>query len=227
VEGYGLTEAAPVVAANGLDDNLPGSVGRPLQGVEVKLSAEGELMVLTPSVMSGYWKNDAGAARALDPTGWLLTGDVAEINDGRVFIRGRLREMIVLSIGEKVNPNVVEMELTRDPLFAQAIVIGDRRPFLTAIIVLNAASWRRLAAAKGLDPEHPNHAASKVEMLARIPPLLAAMPRYAQVRAVHLTLQPWTIDAGLLTPTLKVKRDVVLRLFAKEINGLYAEQPLV
>ena len=227
VEGYGLTEAAPVVAANGLDDNLPGSVGRPLQGVEVKLSAEGELMVLTPSVMSGYWKNDAGAARALDPTGWLLTGDVAEINDGRVFIRGRLREMIVLSIGEKVNPNVVEAELTRDPLVAQVIVIGDRRPFLTAIIVLNAASWRRLAAAKGLDPEHPNHAASKVEMLARIPPLLAAMPRYAQVRAVHLTLQPWTIDAGLLTPTLKVKRDVVLRLFAKEINGLYAEQPLV
>ena len=227
VEGYGLTEAAPVVAANELDDNLPGSVGRPLQGVEVKLTAEGELMVHTPSVMNGYWKDDAGAARAFDPMGWLLTGDVAEIKDGRIFIRGRLKEMIVLSIGEKVNPNVVEAELTRDPLFAQAIVVGDRRPFLTAVIVLNAASWRRLAAGRGFDPEQPNHTASKVEMLARISSLLAAMPRYAQVRAVHLTLQPWTIDAGLLTPTLKVKRDVVLRLFAREINELYAEQQLI
>ena len=118
-------------------------------------------------MMTGYWKDDGETARALDPTGWLSTGDVAEIEDGRIFIRGRLREMIVLSIGEKVNPNVVEAELTRDRLFKQVVVVGDRRPFLVAIIVLNADAWRRFAADKGLDPEQPNHAVSKIEVLAR------------------------------------------------------------
>ena len=225
VEGYGLTEAAPVVSANGLDDNLPGSVGTPLQGVEVKLSPEGELLVRSPSMMTGYWKDDGETARTLDPMGWLSTGDIAEMKDGRIFIRARLREMIVLSIGEKVNPNTVEAELTRDRLFKQVVVVGDRRPFLVAVMVLNADAWRRFAADKGLDPAQPNHAVSKIEVLARVIPLLSTLPRYAQVRAVHLTLEPWTIEAGLLTPTLKVKRDVVQRMFAREIDALYAEPP--
>jgi len=116
VEGYGLTEAAPVVAANGLNDNLPGSVGRPLEGIEVKLTSKSELLVRSPSIMMGYWKDAATTAGTLDATGWLATGDVAEITeDGRVFIRGRLTEIIVLSIGEKVNPNVVEAELIPTP----------------------------------------------------------------------------------------------------------------
>ena len=225
VEGYGLTETGPVVAANGLADNLPGSVGRPLEGIEVKLSSTGELLVCSPSMMMGYWKDDAETARTLDPSGWLSTGDVGEINeDGRVFIRGRLREIIVLSIGEKVNPSIVEAELTHDPLFEQAVVVGNRRPFLAAVIALNADAWRLFAADKGLDPEQPNHAASKIEVLARLTSLLVALPRYAQVRAVHLTLEPWTIESGLLTPTLKVKRDVVVPLFAKEIDALYAKR---
>lgn len=224
VEGYGLTEAAPVVAMNGLDDNLLGSVGRPLQGVEVKLAPEGELLVRSPSLMTGYWKDDAETARALDPTGWLSTGDVAAIEDGRIFIRGRFREMIVLSIGEKINPNVVEAELTRDALFEQAMVVGDQRPFLVAIIVLNADAWKRFAADKGIDPERPNRTESKIEVLARIKPSLAALPRFAEIRAVHLTIKPWTIEAGLLTATLKIKRDVILKLFAKEIEALYGEQ---
>jgi long-chain acyl-CoA synthetase len=175
-------------------------------------------------MMTAYWKDDAETARTLDSMGWLSTGDIAEIIDGRIFIRGRLREMIVLSIGEKVNPNVVEAELTRDPLFEQVLVVGDRRPHLVAIIVLNAEAWRHFAIDKELDPEQPNHAASKSEVLARITPLVAALPRFGQVRAVHLTLKPWTIAAGLLTPTLKVKRDVVASLFRKEIDELYAER---
>jgi long-chain acyl-CoA synthetase len=224
VEGYGLTEAAPVVAMNGLDDNLLGSVGRPLQGVEVKLAPEGELLVRSPSLMTGYWKDDAETARALDPMGWLATGDVAAIEGGRIFIRGRLREMIVLSIGEKLNPNVVESALARDPLFEQAMVVGDRRPFLVAIIVLNADAWKRFAADRGIDPEQPNRADSKIEVLARTKPSLAALPRFTEIRAVHLTVKPWTIEAGLLTSTLKIKRDVILKLFAKEIQALYGGQ---
>ena len=201
VEGYGLTEAAPVVAAN---DSMPLPLGGAFRWVEVKLTSQGELLIRSPSIMMGYWKDDAETARALDATGWLSTGDVAKISeDGHIFIHGRLTEIIVLSIGEKVNPNVVEAELTREPLFEQAVVVGNRRPFLAAIIVLNTEAWRLFAASKGLDPQQPNHAASKIEVLARITSLLVALPRYAQVRAVHLALEPWTVDAGLLTPTLQ------------------------
>lgn len=224
VEGYGLTEAAPVVAANRLDDNWPGSVGRPLPGVEVKLGAQDELLVRTPSVMTGYWRDGIRTQQTLDPAGWLSTGDIAELKDGRVFLRGRLTDVIVLSIGEKVNPNIVEAKITTDPLFKQALLVGDRRPFLVAVLVLDADSWSLFAANKGLDPQQPNEPASKIELQARIVPLLAGMPRYAQVRAIHLTLEPWTIEAGLLTPTLKVKRDRVAPLFADKIDGLYDEQ---
>ena len=224
IEGYGLTEAAPVVAANTLEDNVPGSVGRPLAGCEVKLAAKDELLVRSPTVMMGYWKDADRTSQALDAAGWLSTGDVAEIKeDGRIYIRGRLADILVLSIGEKVNPSVVEAELTRDPLFDQALVIGNRRPYLTAVIVLNSEAWTLFAASRGLDPQRPNRAASKIDLLARIESLLSAFPHYAQVRAVHLTLQPWTIEAGLLTPTLKIKREPVASLFAREIDALYSE----
>ncbi len=227
VEGYGLTEAAPVVAANRLDDNLPGSVGRPLKGIEVKLSPQNELLVRSPSIMMGYWKDQERTQRTLDPSGWLSTGDIAEVQEGgRIVIRGRLTELLVLSIGEKINPTVVESQLTRDPLFEQAMVVGDRRPFLTAVIVLNAKAWKVFAAERGLDPGQPNHEASKAELLAKITPILAGMPRYAQIRAAHLTLQPWTIESGLLTPTLKIKRELIAPLFAKEIDDLYLKRQI-
>lgn len=224
VEGYGLTEAAPVVAANTIEDNVPGSVGRALQGIEVRLAAKDELLVRSPSVMKGYWKDPGRTKQVLDSAGWLSTGDVAEIKeDGRIFIRGRLADMLVLSIGEKINPNVIEAVLTCDPVFEQAIVVGDRRPHLAAVIVLNSAAWNLLAANRGLDPQQPNHPSSKIELLARVASLLATLPHYAQVHAMHLTLQPWTIEAGLLTPTLKIKREPVAALFAKEIEALYAK----
>jgi len=106
------------------------------------------------------------------------------------------------------------------------MVVGNRRPYLAAVIVLNADAWRLFAADKGLDPQRPNHAASQIEVLAKITQLLVALPRYAQVRAVHLTLKPWTIEAGLLTPTLKIKRDIVGQLFAQKIDEMYAQELL-
>jgi long-chain acyl-CoA synthetase len=154
-----------------------------------------------------------------------LTGDIAEIQEGgRIVIRGRLTELLVLSIGEKINATVVEGELTRDPLLEQAMVVGDGRPFLTAVIVLNAKAWQVFAAERGLDPGQPNHEASKAELLAKIAPLLAGLPRHAQIRAIHLTLQPWTIESGLLTPTLKIKREMIAPLFVKEIDDLYMKR---
>jgi long-chain acyl-CoA synthetase len=224
VEGYGLTEAGPVVAVDALDDNVPGSVGRPLRGVEVKLANDGELLVRSPSLMTAYWKDDAETARALDPNGWLSTGDLAEIKDGRLFLRGRLKNTIILSIGEKVNPNVIESEITRDPLFEQVMVIGDRRPYLAALIVLNTPNWNSFAEANSITLDQPNQLASKSAVLARLNQQLSHLPWFAQIRAVHLALTPWTVKAGQLTPTLKVKRDAVQQKFAKEIEALYAER---
>ncbi len=224
VEGYGLTETAPVVAASALDDSVPGSAGRALPGIDVKVTARGELLVRSPSVMLGYWKGEAQTAQALAADGWLATGDLAELRDGRIYIAGRLKEIIVLSIGEKVNPTMVEAEITRDALFEQAAVVGERRPFVVALIVPNKAAWARFAAENDADPAQPNAPAVKTKILARMRPLLAGLPRHAQVRAVHLTLEPWTIDNGLVTPTLKVKRDVLQSTFAQEIEALYAEQ---
>jgi long-chain acyl-CoA synthetase len=174
--------------------------------------------------MLGYWKDQAQTARVLDPEHWLSTGDLVEMKEGRIFIRGRLQEMIVLSIGEKINPNMIEVEITRDPLFEQAVAIGNGRPFLSALIVLNREAWRRFAQDNGADPERPNDLAVKARIVARIETCLAAYPRHAKVRAVHLTLAPWTIEAGLVTPTLKIKREAVQRLFAAEVEELYHRQ---
>jgi len=223
VEGYGLTEAGPVVTANSLADNRPGSVGRPLPGVQVKLGAQNELLLHTPAVMAGYWKDETRTRQVLDAAGWLSTGDIADLDEqGRIFIGGRLSEMIVLSIGEKINPNAVEAELCRDPLFRQAAVVGDGRPFTAAIIVLNPEVWQALAAEQGFDPNNPNGPESKIALLARITAAVAELPRHAQPRTCHFTLTPWTIEAGLLTPTLKVKRDLIISVFTREIEALYA-----
>jgi long-chain acyl-CoA synthetase len=173
--------------------------------------------------MIGYWRDAAATARAVDDAGWLATGDIAEKHAGRLRIAGRLKEMIVLSIGEKVNPNLVEAAICRDPVFAQVAVVGEGRRFLAALAVLDKAAWQQFAAANGLDANAPDAAAAKARLLALIGKRAADLPRHAQVRALYVTLEPWTIEQGLLTPTLKIKRDALQRQFAQEIGTLYDE----
>jgi long-chain acyl-CoA synthetase len=223
VEGYGLTEAAPVVTATTLDDSLPGSVGLPLNGLDIKLGERNELLIRSPSAMKGYWEDPAATARATDANGWLRTGDVAEIRDGRVYISGRLGERLALSTGEKVMASTIEAAIKQDPLFEQVCVIGDRRPCLAAAISLNVQGWDSLASRFGLDSRVPNSRDAVKIVLRRIGELLANLPGYAQVRGIHLVLEPWTIRQGLLTPTLKVKRAAVEEMYRKEIELLYAD----
>ena len=219
VEGYGLTEAAPVVTATRLNEIVPGSVGQPLHGLDIKLGPQDELLVRTPSVMKGYWRDEAATAAAIDAEGWLRTGDVAEIRDGQVFIKGRLGERLALSTGEKVMASAIEAAIRRDPLFDQACVIGEGRPCLAAVISLNPRRWTSAASELGADAQAPNTASAAI--LHRISRLLCDLPRHAQVRAVHLVLEPWTIQQGLLTPTLKIKRQAVEERYASEIAALY------
>jgi long-chain acyl-CoA synthetase len=221
VEGYGLTEAAPVITATTLDDSLPGSVGRPLHGLDIKLGEHDELLVRSPSTMKGYWQDQASTARAIDSDGWLRTGDIAEIRDGRVYISGRLGERLALSTGEKVMASTIEAAIKQDPLFEQVCVLGDGRPCLTAVISLNVQSWRSVASGSGLDPQTPNSRDAVEMALRRIGAFLRDLPAYAQVRGVHLVLEPWSIQGGLLTPTLKVKRRAVEERYRAEIDVLY------
>jgi long-chain acyl-CoA synthetase len=226
VEGYGLTEAGPVVTATALDDLWPGSAGRPLAGIELALSAEQELLVRSPAVMSGYWKDDAQTAATIDRDGWLHTGDLAEIRNGRLLLRGRLQDIQVLATGEKINASLIEDAITQDRLFEQAVVIGEGKPFLVAVCALNAKRWRTLASVLGLDANNPDLPAAREALLARLGERLRDYPRHAQVKAAHLVLEPWTIESELVTPSLKVRRDRIEERYREAINALFAGHPI-
>jgi long-chain acyl-CoA synthetase len=221
LQGYGMTETSPVVSANAPDDNDPASVGRALAGVELRIGADAELQVRAPSVMRGYWKRPQGTERAMTPDGWLRTGDQARIEAGRLFIIGRLKDIIVLSTGEKVSPADLEMAIAADPLFEQVMVVGDNRPYLSALVVLNRAKWAELSASRpdmGAQAQAP---AWRALLLERLQASSAAFPPYAKVRALWPTLEPWTLDNGLMTPTLKLKRTALQAKFAAPLSPLY------
>ncbi|WP_243021096.1 AMP-dependent synthetase/ligase [Simplicispira sedimenti] len=224
LQGYGMTETAPVVAVNGLDDNHPASVGRALPGVEVRIGDNRELQVRGPIVMQGYWKRPEDTARILSPEGWLGTGDQAEIVDGRIYIRGRIKEIIVTSTGEKVPPADLELAVTSDPLFEQAFVVGENLPFIACVAVVHPEEWQRVARGLGLDPKDAAslaHPAVQQEALARIARQTAGFARYAVPRAVHLVTEPWSIENGMMTPTLKLKRANLLARHAAAIEAMY------
>ena len=224
LQGYGLTEAAPVVSVNRLDDNVPESAGTPLPGIEVRLGEQNELLVRGPNVMMGYWNRPEETAQVIDADGWLHTGDQGRIENGHVFIVGRLKEIVVLSTGEKITPDNVEMALIEDPLIDQAMVVGEGKPYLVALLVLNAKAWGALAKRWSLPAEDSAALADErlqqhIENLCRRS--LARFPEYAQVRRWWVTLEPWTIANGLLTPTLKLKRPAIEHRFAEHILKLY------
>ncbi len=224
IQGYGLTETSPILTANPIDDNDPSSVGIPLRGIEVKVGENDELIVRGPSIMLGYWNNPEATSQVIDSAGWFHTGDKVSIENNHVYITGRLKEIIVLANGEKVPPADMEMAIALDPLFEQVLVIGDSRPYLTAIIVLEPGQWKLFAARLGLDPDAPesiNDPVLEQAVCNRLRELLAAFPGYAQIYRASCTLVPWTIDNGLITPTLKLKRNRILEHFVDTVEHMY------
>jgi long-chain acyl-CoA synthetase len=224
LQGYGLTEAAPVVTVNRPDDNVPESVGVPLPGVEVRLGENSELLVRGPNVMMGYWNRPEDTAKAIDVEGWLHTGDQARIDEGYVFIVGRLKEIIVLSNGEKVTPEDVEMALMLDPLIDQAMVVGEGKPYLAALLVMNAEAWHVMAQRWSL-PADDSATLADMRLQHHVKVIcqesLKRFPNFAKVRRFWLTLEPWTIDNGLVTPTMKLKRSAIEKRFSEQILQLY------
>jgi len=222
-QGYGMTEASPVVAVNMRADNDPSTVGRPLPGVEIRISENGELLVRGSNIMRGYWKRDADTASAI-VDGWLRTGDRAEMDSGRIRIVGRAKEIIVTSTGEKIAPADLELAITADAAFEQAFVVGDNRPFIACVVVLGGAYWNELAISLGLDPRARESLKSQKAaeaVIRRICGLTKNFPYYAQPRAVVLTREPWTVENTLMTPTLKLKRNNLSVRFAQDIDLIY------
>lgn len=224
IQGYGLTEASPVLSGNRLEDNDPASVGRPLRDVEIRVTEQGELLARSPGVMPGYLNDPAATAGALDAEGWLHTGDLGKIENGYVYITGRLKDIIVLSNGEKVSPVDMELALTSDPLFEQTLVVGEGRPYLTALLVLNRERWSALAPQLGVAPEDPRALQAPAvtgEVGRRIEGLMREFPGYARIRRFSLRLDPWTVENGMQTPTLKLRRQRIAEQADAVIERLY------
>lgn len=228
VQGYGLTEYSPAVCFNPLEDNIPESIGVVLPGTEIKLAEQNELLVRGPSVMLGYWHNEKATREAIDDDGWLHTGDQVHIKKGHIYITGRLKDILVMSNGENVPPDDMESAILTDPLFDQAMIIGEGRSYLVALVVLNPDDWKKFARKYDLNPDDnrvlENPKVVK-KILTRIGKRLHGFPAYAKVRRVILLHEPWTMDNGLLTPTLKKKRNLIEQHYAGRIQALYQSGP--
>lgn len=225
IQGYGLTEFSPIISGNKLDDNIPESVGLPLEGVQTRVADNGELLAKGECIMLGYWNNPEATRAIIDAEGWLHTGDQVRIESGHIFITGRLKEIIVLANGEKIAPADMEQAIATDPLFEHVMVVGEGRPFLSALVSLNNEQWQKLAAKLGISANDPSATKNKPvidELLRRIAARTGAFPGYAQIRRVAVTTEAWTIDNGLITPTLKLRRSRILAHFPNEVQQLYA-----
>lgn len=222
-QGYGLTETSPIVSTNKLNNNDPFSVGQTMGNVEVKLGDNDELLVKGPTVMLGYWGNEEATKQVIESDGWFHTGDKAKIENNHIYITGRIKEIIVLSNGEKVPPSDIELAINSDSLFEQVIVIGEAKPFLTAILTVEEANWQEFAKKISVPEDESSLKLDEVEniLLERINKQLVEFPGYAKIIRAHIVIRPWDIESGLITPTLKLKRSKISEKYKEEIEELY------
>jgi long-chain acyl-CoA synthetase len=228
IEGYGLSETSPVISVNGVEPGTLrlGTVGKPLDDVEIKIAGDGELLVKGPNVMKGYWNKPEATAEAFDDEGYFCTGDIAELDeDGFLLIVDRKKDIIVTAGGKNVAPQPIENLLKRSPYIDVAVLIGDRRPFISALISPDQERLKAWAAEQGIDYEtyrelleHP-----QVHSLLRnaIRDTNASLARYEQIKAHRLISDTLSVDSGHLTPTLKVKRKKVEQDLVDLIEEMY------
>jgi long-chain acyl-CoA synthetase len=226
-EGYGLSETSPVISVNTPKHVKLGTVGRPVKDVEVRIAEDGEILARGPNIMKGYWGNPEGTAEVIDAEGWFHTGDIGEVDDeGFLRITDRKKELIVNAYGKNIAPAPIENSLKSSRFIGQAVVIGDRRQFLTALLVPDFEALRPWAQRQGVD------AASNEALLAdpRARELYAKeveavnqnLAHFEQIVAWDLLPQEFTLETGELTPTQKVKRRVINEKYGAVIDRLYA-----
>ena len=228
LEGYGMTETSAAATVNKPSRNKIGTVGQPLPGTTAKIADDGEILVRGSIVLPGYWQNEAATKDAIDADGWLHTGDLGALDDeGFLQVTGRKKELIVTAGGKNVAPAVLEDRLRASPLVSQCMVVGDNQPFIACLITLDPEAlehWKQ---------QHGKPASATPADLAADPDLLAdlqaavddanlAVSRAESIRKFRVLPDDFTVENGYLTPSLKVKRAVVAKDFAADIDALYS-----
>jgi long-chain acyl-CoA synthetase len=226
LEGYGLTETSPVIAVNRPDRMKPGSVGPPLQNVEVKIAEDGEILTRGPHVMQGYYHKPEATAEALDRDRWFHTGDVGIIDaEGFLVITDRKKDIIVTSGGKKIAPQPIENVLKTNPLIGEIVMIGNKRNFPSALIVPNFDNLQKWAREHGVTAASAEELVSDPRVVAlydqTIKDLTKDLAQFERIKKVALLPREFTLEAGELTPTLKVKRRVVEQKYKDVIDQLY------
>ena len=230
VEGYGLTECTTAASTNTHNAFRFGTVGRPLPGFEVRVADDGELLVRSETVFQGYYKEPEATAQVLLPDGWLKTGDIAEIDeDGYITITDRKKDIIITAGGKNVAPQNLENDLKSSKYVSQALVIGDRRPYVAALITLDPEELPKWARAQGIEgglDELSRDERVRALIEGVVDAVNAERSRYEQIKRFAILPRDFTMDDGELTPTLKLKRGVVHEHFAAELEELYAGETL-
>jgi long-chain acyl-CoA synthetase len=226
-EGYGLTETSPVITASRPDWIKPGTVGLPLEGVEVRIAADGEILTRGPHVMKGYFKKPEATAEVIDADGWFHTGDIGVLDeDGFLVITDRKKDILVTSGGKNIAPQPIESRLKTNPFFAEVVMIGNKRNFAAALVVPNFDTLDRWAKEKGLTAASREELVSRPEVVAHyqklMSDLLPDLAQFERIKKVAILPREFTLEAGELTPTLKVKRRVVEEKYKGLIDQLYA-----
>ncbi|MCS7014144.1 MAG: long-chain fatty acid--CoA ligase [Chloroherpetonaceae bacterium] len=226
LEGFGLTETSPVTHVNRIEKVKFGTVGPPIKNVEQKIAPDGEILIRGPNVMKGYWRDEAATREAIEPDGWLHTGDIGEIDeDGYLKITDRKKHIIVNSGGKNIAPLPIENMIQNSPFVDQVVVLGEKRPFLTAVIVPNFDALRNFAEKNHIQFENNKDLIQKAEIRKIFEEHLRNISRelasHEKVRRFILAPEPFTIEAGEMTPTLKIKRKVVEEKFKAELEEIY------
>ena len=224
-EGYGLTETSPVLAANTAQALRLGTVGRPIPGTRIRIAADGEILAAGPGVFQGYWQRPEESAAVLID-GWFHTGDVGRLDDdGFLAITDRKKDLIITASGENIAPQAIENQLKTDKFIANALVCGNRRPFLTALLVPNFDNLIRYAHLKQIDflsmCDLVNHPRVLELLRRRVEQLQASQPRFQQIKRFTLLSRDFSAEGGEVTPTLKVRRQAVSEKFRHLIDSMY------
>ena len=228
-EGYGLTETSPVISLNTPIRHRMGSTGMPLPNVELKLAEDGELLVRGPSIFRGYWQKPAATAECFDSEGWFRTGDIAHLDeDGFLYITDRKKELLKTSGGKLVAPQPIENKLKNSVLVAQAALVGDRHKFICALISPNFGALEGWARANGIAVESrevlvadPRVVAHYAEIVNEVNSTLAS---FETLKRFRIVADEWTQESGELTPSMKLKRRVLIAKYAAAIAELYADE---